>query len=136
MFQPLTSQPADWASYYKNYYYKSGTKYKSVSGAEKTDYKIQKSQPKDWKKNYGDYKYYYSDGVTIEYKSVSGVTKYKYQLQTIQPSDWKTKYKSYFYKEPVYIYYYTEKVFNTGSKKWEKKILSYSRPQEEIKSRM
>lgn len=135
VFQPLTSQPAEWASYYKNYYYKSGTKYKSVSGVEKTDYKIQKSQPKDWKKNYGDYKYYYSDGVTIEYKSVSGVTKYKYQLQTIQPSDWKTKYKSYFYKEPVYIYYYTEKVFNTGAKKWEKKILPYSQPQEEIKSR-
>lgn len=50
MFQPLTSQPADWASYYKNYYYKSGTKYKSVSGAEKQIIKYRNRSQKTGRK--------------------------------------------------------------------------------------
>lgn len=134
-YKVINTQPSDWENGYNNYYSNTDGSYKKVSGVEKKDYIMQNVQPLDWENNYGDYKYYYSDGVTIEYKSVSGVTKYKYQLQTIQPSDWKTKYKSYFYKEPVYIYYYTEKTFNTGSKKWEKKVLPYSQPQAEIKTK-
>lgn len=94
-----TEKPSDWNDGFSNYFTKNGSEYSAVQGVEKESYTKLKSQPKGWANNYGDYYYYYSDGVTVEYKKVSGVSKVSYRKQTKKPSDWSSEYKSYYVKD-------------------------------------
>ena len=96
----LSTKPSDWAAKYENYFTKSGNTYNAVQGVTSEQYVRQTKIPNDWTKNYGNYYFYYSDGVTSEYRNVEGVSYNQYKLQTNKPTDWATNYGSY-YRKPT-----------------------------------
>lgn len=98
VYTALSTKPSDWATKYENYFKKSGSSYNAVQGVTTERYVKQNKQPKDWTKNYGNYYFFYSDGVVSEYRQVDGVSYYQYKLQTRKPTDWATEYGSYFRK--------------------------------------
>ena len=98
VYTALSTKPSDWATKYENYFKKSGSSYNAVQGVTTERYVKQNKQPKDWTKNYGNYYFFYSDGVVSEYRQVDGVSYYQYKLQTRKPTDWAAEYGSYFRK--------------------------------------
>ena len=76
----------------------SGSNYINVQGVTNTKYVRQTKQPADWLKNYSQYYYYTSDGVTAEYRNTEGASYYTYPLQSMRPSDWWSNFAAYFRK--------------------------------------
>ena len=96
VYEILTEKPATWNTDYKNYYKKVNGAYEKVSLIEAVSYKQLKKQPNDWKKNYGSYFYFFTDGVDSEYREIEGKQKIYYVVQNRQPTDWKDGYDEYF----------------------------------------
>lgn len=92
----LASKPGNWNTAYTKYFRKSGSSYINVTGVTNTKYVRQTKQPADWKKNYNQYYYYTSDGVTSEYRPTEGASYNTYPLQTMRPSDWWSNFAAYF----------------------------------------
>lgn len=97
-YRLLETQPSDWAQNYASYYTKDGGEYNSVNGVttQTDEYKEVKKKPKGWQKNYGDYYYYNTDGLTWEHVAIQGNTKYYYKKQKFRPTNWTNGYSSYY----------------------------------------
>ena len=94
----LASKPGNWSTAYSKYFRKSGSNYINVQGVTNTKYVRQTKQPADWLKNYSQYYYYTSDGVTAEYRNTEGASYNTYPLQSMRPTDWWSNFASYFRK--------------------------------------
>ena len=94
----LTRKPGNWSTAYSKYFRKSGSNYINVTGVTSTKYVRQTKQPADWLKNYGQYYYRTSDGVTAEYRNTEGASYNTYPLQSMRPTDWWSNFASYFRK--------------------------------------
>ena len=92
----ITQKPSTWEFDFKNFFEKVNGEYKAVSMVEKAVYNRVKKQPNDWKKNYGQYFYFYSDGVNSEYRGIEGKQKIYYTVQKRKPTDWNDSYDSYY----------------------------------------
>ncbi len=137
----LEEKPYDWLFYYDSYYfYNIATlKYEKINKEDRptvVNYILQTFDNCSvvlWPYNYGDYYYYYSDGVKSEYRSVNGVSKERYNVQTQRPTDWITNYKSYYKLVGVCTYTYNE--YEKKNNKWVlKRTYTSSNSQEAMKS--
>ena len=95
-YRLLTSKPGNWEKAYTEYYVKPGSDYVNVSGVNNTEYVLQRSVPNDWRWNYGNYYYIYSDGLTSEYRNVEGLAYAKNLVLTQKPTDWDRSFGSYY----------------------------------------
>lgn len=120
----LSSKPADWNTNYSSYFTRQWNQeqgayeYSSVSGTTKyiagnqSKYKPVRADnttyangiqhvaiskvPADWNWNFGEYYWYYWNGVAYEPMAYQSEDKDKYALTTKKPDDWEENYSSYY----------------------------------------
>lgn len=130
----LEEKPYDWNVNFTKYYKKENNNYIQLdTGRKYIDWEPVTSEPRGWKKYYGEYYYYWTDGVEEEWRPIPADQKLKIYEQFTKPTDWASNKGNYYVEvvENSYQYKFKKKrngVWQTWYTEYPQKIKTFKKP--------